>query len=91
MEPVDRSSALPQSAIRPWFRRHQFSDSRFKDLVLALVGSCNGLIVFIRSETGNCCFTILELADQQDIANGEFWKLVRFLASLAVAVREHGG
>jgi len=67
-------------------RRHQFSDSRFKDLVLALVGLCNRLIVFIGREPGNCRFTILELADQQDIAYGQSWKLVRFLASLAVVL-----
>ena len=40
--------------------------------------------VFIRKKLDNYRFTILELANQQDIAYGQPWKLVRFLASLAV-------
>ena len=42
--------------------------------------------VFIRKKPDNYRFTILELANQQDIAYGQPWKLVRFLASLAVAL-----
>jgi hypothetical protein len=42
--------------------------------------------VFIRKKLDNYRFTILELANQQDIAYGAPWKLVRFLASLAVAL-----
>jgi hypothetical protein len=42
--------------------------------------------VFIRKKLDNYRFTILELANQQDIAYGQPWKLVRFLASLAVAL-----
>jgi hypothetical protein len=76
------SNACASTDSWPLLRRHQFSYSRFKDLVLALVGLCNRLIVFIGREPGNCCFTILELSDQQDIAYGQSWKLVRFLASL---------
>jgi hypothetical protein len=34
----------------------------------------------------NCRFTVLELANEQDIAYGQSWKLVRFLASLAVVL-----
>ena len=65
---------------------HEFSYPRFKDLLVALVGLRNRLIVFIRREPGNCCFTILELSDQQDIAYGESWKLIGFLASLVAVL-----
>jgi len=54
----------------PVLLRHQFSYPRIKDLLVAFVGLRNRLIVFIRTESGNCCFTILELSDQQDIAYG---------------------
>jgi hypothetical protein len=43
-----RSTNTPSERL---LRRHQFSDSRFKDLVLAFVALCNRLIVFIRRET----------------------------------------
>src|ERR1017187_2829914 len=61
------------TAIRhqPLLRRHQFGDSRFEDLLIALVGLCNRLIVFIGREPSNCRFTVLELANQQDIAYGQ--------------------
>ncbi len=70
--------------------RNQFSDSRFEDLMHALVGLCNRLIVFIGREPGNCCFAILEFANQQDIAYRQFWKLVSFHAGLALIWLWHG-
>jgi hypothetical protein len=73
-------------AIRPLLRRHQLSDSRFKDLVVALVGLCYRLIVFIRREPKDYRFAILELADQEDIAYGQSWKLVPSLASPATVL-----
>jgi hypothetical protein len=54
--------------------------------VLALGGLCNRLIVFIRREPGNCRFTILELADLQHIAYGQFWKLERFLTVVLLSM-----
>ena len=79
-------SAIASADPWPLLRRHQFSDSWFEDLVLALVGLCNRLIVFIRREPGNCRSTILEFTDQQHIAHAESGKLVRFLATLAVVL-----
>jgi hypothetical protein len=76
------------TAIRhqPLLRRHQFSDSRFEYLLIALVGLCNRLVVFIGREPSNCRFTVLALANEQDIAYGQSWKLVRFLAGFAVVL-----
>ena len=53
-----RSYRVEANAIQQDRDRHQFGDSRFKDLVLALVGLCNRLIVFIRREPDNYRFTI---------------------------------
>lgn len=58
--------------------------------MLALVGLCNRLIIFIGREPGNYRFAILEFSDQQDIAYGQFGKLVRFLASLGIVLLSHG-
>jgi hypothetical protein len=66
---------------RPLLRRHQFSNSRFKDLMITFVGLCNRLIVFVRRKPRDCRFTILELANQQDIADGQAGKLVLLFAS----------
>jgi hypothetical protein len=82
--------ALLQYAINPWPRGHQFSDSGLEDLLIALVGLCNGLIVFIGREPGNCRFTVFELANQQDIPYGKSWELVRCIGSLTVALLWHG-
>ena len=72
-----------------WLRRHQFGDSRFKDLVLPLVGLYNRLIVFIRREPGNRRPAILEVTDKQGIAYRQSGKLVRCLSSRAFVLRWH--
>ena len=82
--------ALLQYAISPSPRGHQFSDSGLEDLLIALVGVCNRLIVLIGREPGNCRSTVLELANQQDISFGKSWELVSLLGSLAVVLLWHG-
>jgi hypothetical protein len=85
IKPADRRSARPRSVIRPWPRRHQFSDSWVKDLVLALVGLCNGLIVFIRSETGYCRIAILELASSRTSPTASLGSSYAFLRVLRLS------
>jgi hypothetical protein len=84
------SGSVLQRILGLLLRRHQFSDSRFEDLMLALIGLCNGLIVFIAREPRNCRFAILEFANQQDIAYRKSWKLVGLHVGLALILLSHG-
>ena len=72
---------LPQCSISRLLSRHQFGDSRFEYLLLTLVCLRHRLIVFIRREPGDGRFTILELTNQQDIADSQLRKLARFRRS----------
>jgi hypothetical protein len=71
-------------------RRHQLSDSRLKNLVLAFVGLCHRLIIFVRRKTGDCHLSILELANQENIAYRQSRKLECFLNTLAFFCFSHG-
>jgi hypothetical protein len=75
---------------RVLLRRHQLSDSRLKNLVLAFVGLCHRLIIFVRRKTGDCHLSILELANQENIAYRQSRKLECFLNTLAFFCFSHG-